>query len=189
MTALVWLRRDLRVHDHPALHVALARGEPVVPLFCFDDRLLHGRHASGPRTQFLLECLEDLRGALEARGGRLVVRRGPPEKVLPALARETGARELHFTRDASPFARGRGRRVHEAARAGGLELHAHPGLNVVDDVGALETKSGRRPYTVFSPFHRAWCDVPRRAVLSAPRGVPVPEDLDPGSLPSLEELG
>jgi hypothetical protein len=26
-----------------------------VPVFCLDDGLLAGRHASGPRTQFLLE--------------------------------------------------------------------------------------------------------------------------------------
>ena len=55
MTALVWFRRDLRVHDHPALRAALDAHERVVPVFCLDDRLLHGRHASGPRTQFLLE--------------------------------------------------------------------------------------------------------------------------------------
>jgi hypothetical protein len=47
MTALLWLTRDLRVHDHPALRAALDRCERVVPVFCFDDRLLGGRHASG----------------------------------------------------------------------------------------------------------------------------------------------
>lgn len=51
MTAIVWFRRDLRVHDHPALCAALDRHDRVVPFFCLDDRLLHGLHASGPRTQ------------------------------------------------------------------------------------------------------------------------------------------
>ena len=53
MTALVWFRRDLRVRDQPALRAALDAHEEVVPVFCLDDRLLHGRHASGPRTQFI----------------------------------------------------------------------------------------------------------------------------------------
>jgi deoxyribodipyrimidine photo-lyase len=57
MTAIVWYRRDLRVHDHPALRAALEADDRVVPVFCFDERLLNGRHRSGPRTQFLLECL------------------------------------------------------------------------------------------------------------------------------------
>ena len=54
-TALVWFRRDLRVHDHPPLRAALDACERVVPVFVLDDRLLHGRHASGSRTQFMLE--------------------------------------------------------------------------------------------------------------------------------------
>jgi deoxyribodipyrimidine photo-lyase len=87
MTALLWLRRDLRVHDHPALHGALAAGEAVVPVFCLDDRLLHGRHRSASRTQFMLQALSDLDGSLRERGSRLIVRAGAPERELPALAR------------------------------------------------------------------------------------------------------
>ncbi len=63
MTAVLWLRRDLRVHDHPALRAALDACERVVPVFCLDDRLIHGRHASGPRTQFLLEPMVDHKAA------------------------------------------------------------------------------------------------------------------------------
>ncbi|MBV8991503.1 MAG: deoxyribodipyrimidine photo-lyase, partial [Solirubrobacterales bacterium] len=64
MTALLWLRRDLRVHDHPALHAALRDRDRVVPVFCLDRHLLGGRHASGPRTQFMLESLADLDASL-----------------------------------------------------------------------------------------------------------------------------
>ena len=46
MVALVWFRRDLRIHDHPALCAALARHEQIGPVFCLDDRLLHGRGRS-----------------------------------------------------------------------------------------------------------------------------------------------
>ena len=91
MTAIVWFRRDLRVHDHPALRAALAGDERVVPVFCLDDRLLHGRHASGPRTQFLLECLADLDGSLRERGSGLVVRRGAPERELARARRARSA--------------------------------------------------------------------------------------------------
>ena len=87
-TAIVWFRRDLRVHDHPALRAALDRDERVVPVFCFDDRLLHGRHASGSRTQFLIECLGELDASLRRRGSGLVVRHGPPERELTQLLQE-----------------------------------------------------------------------------------------------------
>ena len=183
MAALLWFRRDLRVADHVALRAAVQDG-PVVPVFCLDDRLLAGRHASGPRTQFLLECLRDLDGALRERGSGLVVRRGAPERELPALAREVGAGVVHCTADVGPFGRRR-----DAGVAAAIALVEHPGLTVVDDVADVRTRQGR-PYTVFSPFHRTWSDTPRREVLRAPRSLPpLPARLRKGRLPSLAALG
>jgi deoxyribodipyrimidine photo-lyase len=181
MPAIVWFRRDLRLRDHPALREAIAGHGRVVPFFCLDDRILHGRHASGPRTQFMLECLHDLD---ESLGGRLVVRRGRPEEELARIARQCGAEDVYFTADVSPFARQRGRR---AGRTG-LRMHACPGLTVADDVGDFETGAGN-PYTVFSPFHRRWLEAPRREVLHAPRRIEVVEGLEAGGVPTLDELG
>jgi deoxyribodipyrimidine photo-lyase len=164
VTSIVWFRRDLRVHDHPALRAALESSERVIPFFCFDDRLIQGRHASGSRTQFMLECLADLDESLRARGGALVVRRGKPEEEL----RKLRADNVHFTYDASPFARSRK-----------VEGHAHPGLTVVD---------GMKPYVRFSPFYRAWEREPRREILQAPRKITLPDGLDVGTIPSLADL-
>src|SRR3954449_1173171 len=91
MTALLWFRRDLRLHDHPALHEALADHERVIAVFCLDDRLLQGRFASGARTKFMLGCLRALDAELRERGSALVVRHGRPELELPRLARQGGA--------------------------------------------------------------------------------------------------
>jgi deoxyribodipyrimidine photo-lyase len=185
-TALVWLTRDLRVHDHPALRAALERCERVVPVFCFDDRLLQGRHSSGPRTQFMLECLADLD---ERLGGLLVFRRGRPERELAALAGEAGVTEMHFSADSGPFARRRVDRVLRRMREAGVECFAHPGLHAVDDIEGLRTQAGK-PYTVFSPFHRTWLGAPRREVLGRPRALgPLPSGFRKGRLPSLAELG
>ncbi len=185
---IVWLRRDLRIRDHPALRAAIDGHDRVVPLFCFDDRLLHGRHESGPRTQFLLECLADLDRELRGRGSGLVVRHGPPERELAGLAREVGAREVHVTQDVSPFARRRAERARRAFRKAGIELRSHEGLNAID-VRAIETGQGK-PYTVFSPFHRKWLDIPRRHVLRAPGALPpLPSRLAKGRIPSLAALG
>src|SRR3954468_5938695 len=151
MTALLWLTRDLRVHDHPGLHAALAGPGTVVPGFCLDDRLLYGRHRSGPRTRFLLECLVDLDASLRSRGSALLIRHGPPEAVLPELARAAGASAVHCSADSGPFARARAGRVGAALAAAGIALEAHPGLHGVDDLGAIATAAGR-PYTVFTPF-------------------------------------
>jgi deoxyribodipyrimidine photo-lyase len=186
--ALVWFRRDLRVHDHPALRAARDSADTVVPVFCFDDGLLRGRHASGPRTQFLLECLADLDGALRDRGSRLVVRRGPPQHELPALAAHTGAGAVHVSADAGPFARRRQREVREGLGED-VEFHVHPGLFAVDRLDAIRTQNGDA-YTVFTPFHRNWVTQPRRDVVGAPRRLPpLPAQLAAGTLPTLGELG
>jgi deoxyribodipyrimidine photo-lyase len=188
VTALVWFRRDLRVHDHPALRAALERHERVVPVFCLDDRLLHGRHRSGPRTQFLLECLHDLDDGLRERGGRLVMRHGPPERELVELAREVSATEIHYTYDVSPYARQRGSLVSKAMIEAGVRAEAHLGLTAADDIRTIRTGQGR-PYSAFTPFYRTWLGGSRRATLQAPRQVTLPSRLRVGRIPSLTSLG
>src|SRR4051794_34671306 len=151
-TALVWFRRDLRVHDHPPLRTALDANERVVPVFVLDDRLLG---VSANREHFLFACLTDLRESLRQRGGTLVVVRGRPEQALPKLAREHGAGAVYFARDVSPFAMHRDQPVVEALTAAGVEPRRTAG-NFIADIG------GPKPYVVFTPFWRAWRELARR---------------------------
>ncbi len=187
--ALVWFRRDLRVEDQQALQAALAHAELVVPVFCLDDRLLHGRHSSGARTQFMLESLAELDAALRAIGAGLVVRHGDPAGELIALARVVGADTVHASVDAGPFARARDQKTRSELTRAGIELRGHPGHFVADDLAAIRTANGD-PYTVFTPFYRKWLQAPRRAVVGAPTAMaPLPDDLGCGALPTLSELG
>jgi len=187
-TSILWLRRDLRVHDHPALQAA--RGaERMIPVFCFDDALLGGRHASGPRTQFLLECLAELDTALRDRGSRLFVRRGSPSREIARLARETGAEAVHVSADVSPFARRRDAAVRRALREDGVEFVSHPGMFALDALEPVRTGQGN-PYTVFTPFYKSWLRQPRRPTIGAPRALPSTGRNAPGGLvPTLESLG
>ena len=186
-TEIVWFRRDLRVHDHPALTAAARSADRVLPVFVLDDALLHGRFPSGPRAAFLLGCLRELRAALRERGADLVVRRGDPARELARLAREAGARALHFASDVSPYAMARDRRVERALAGEDVEVVRHPGLFAAD-VGAPRTRDGR-PYAVFSPFWRAWEELPRREVHGAPRKLALPPDAAAGAIPALAAWG
>ncbi|HEX7290488.1 MAG TPA: deoxyribodipyrimidine photo-lyase [Conexibacter sp.] len=186
-TAIVWLRRDLRLHDHPPLVAALAAHERVVPAFVLDPVLLNGRFASAPRTAFMLGCLRELDAALHERGSGLVVRHGAAERELPALAAAVGARAVYWASDATPYALARDRRVRDALRAADVEAIPGPG-NFVADIGKPRTGSGK-PFTVFTPFHRVWSTLERRTVHRAPARLPaLPHGLERGALPTLAEL-
>jgi deoxyribodipyrimidine photo-lyase len=112
-TAVVLLTRDLRVHDAPALHAAVERAERVLPLFVLDPRVLE-RFGAPNRVAFLLDALADLRAALEARGGGLVVRRGDAVAETVRLALEHDAGTVHVSEDVSAYAQARERRLAHA---------------------------------------------------------------------------
>jgi deoxyribodipyrimidine photo-lyase len=184
----MWFRRDLRVRDLPAL-AAAARADRVVPVFVFDDRLLRtGRFPSANRTAFMRGCLVELDAALRDRGAGLVVRRGKPETEIPRLAADVGAHDVYFTADASPWSRRRDQQVIDALARDGVRAHASPGAFVVDDPSNIRTGQGK-PYTVFTPFGRAWEGEERRRRATTPRTLSMPAEVRSGRLPKLADLG
>ena len=183
---VVWFRRDLRLHDHPALTDALASGRPIAPLFVFDPTILHGRFASPNRAWFLLGSVIALRSQVEARGSRLFVRVGEPATVVPAFAREVGARDVVVSRDYTPYGRGRDRAVATALGETSIDLRAKRGL-LIHEPESLVTGAGSG-YTVFGPYLRRWEALPVREILPAPDGLPA-VDGDPGPMPDLATLG
>src|SRR5512139_3693326 len=88
---VVWLRRDLRLSDNPALSAGIARGGPVVVAWVHAPGEEGESAPGGAARVFLHGALRSLSDALSARGGRLVLRRGPAVKALIDLARESGA--------------------------------------------------------------------------------------------------
>jgi deoxyribodipyrimidine photo-lyase len=188
ISSLLWLRRDLRLRDHPAL-TAAAKADKLTVVFCVDQQLLGGRHSSGPRTQFMLESLAELGSELKQRGSHLFVADGDPATELRKLADREGATEVHFSADVGAFARRRQREVKDAMAELGADVIAHPGLFCVDALRDIRTGAGD-PYTVFTPFHRNWLKQPRREVLQAPATLPPPgASRGFGRLPTLQSLG
>jgi deoxyribodipyrimidine photo-lyase len=112
----MWFRRDLRLQDHPALAAAADAGR-VVALFVLDDAL---RLPSGaPRVAFRYRSLRDLDATLRQNGGELVLRRGKPENVVPAVARDAGAASVHISADFGPTGPQRDERGRNLRRSNG----------------------------------------------------------------------
>ena len=182
-TAIVWFRRDLRVHDHPALTAAIEAADVVVPLFVFDETLLHGPWSSANRVWFMRESVVALSEALAARGAALRIASGRPVDAVPAMARELGAAEVFVTRDAAPYGRRRDRAVAEALATCGATLRAKRGL-YVHEPDEIATADGR-PFGVYGSYRRAWQAKERRAVLPAPGRIPGIANGRPDAVPTV----
>jgi deoxyribodipyrimidine photo-lyase len=149
---LWWARRDLRLADNPALQAA-TQGEAVVPLFVLDPVLL--RSAGRGRRAWLMAALDALDTELRAGGGPgLSVLEGRPAEVVPRVATQVGASTVHVSADFAPYGRRRDAAVHAALQAVGAELVA-TGSPYAVAPGTL-TKADGQPFSVFSPYHRAW---------------------------------
>ena len=182
-TALLWFRRDLRLSDHPALlaaQEAAGDGGTVLPVFVFDDRLW--RPSGGPRRQFLLDCLDDLR---TSTGGALVLRHGDPAHVVPQLAAEVGAGSVHVSADTGPYGRQRDAAVETALGEVPLVRTGSPYLVTPGRV----TKRDGTTFQVFSPFARAWREHGWRPPAPRPDDVTWLTDVRSDDAPEAPDLG
>ena len=157
-TGLVWFRRDLRLDDHPALHLALRQCRRVYCAFVFDRDILDPLPRADRRVEFIRACLVELDGDLRALAAAehagLIVQHGRATAVLPALAQQLGVQAVYTAHDYEPQAQARDARVRGALAARGIALQT-----VKDHVifeGREILTGGGTPYTVFTPYKRAW---------------------------------
>lgn len=150
MTSVLWLRRDLRRRDHPALLAARdAAGDgDLVVAFVVDPRFWD---RGGPvRRAWLAATLRDLDETLD---GSLTLLHGDPRQVVPALAERVGASSVHVSRETNPGGLRRDEAVRDALGEGvewvetGTPYAVGPGL---------VTNGSGDPYKVFTPFSKAW---------------------------------
>ena len=86
--SIVWFRSDLRLSDNPALIKALESGRPVVPVFLLDEETDGVRRLGAASRWWLHYSLHALDASLRRLGSRLILRRGPAEKVIGELVAE-----------------------------------------------------------------------------------------------------
>src|SRR6185312_16058074 len=89
MRTLLWYRgKDLRIHDHAALHAAVKDSRELCPVFVLSTKYFGAepREAAPHRVQFLLQSVRELADALAARGSKLCVVEGPAERAIVDLA-------------------------------------------------------------------------------------------------------
>ncbi|MEM9474748.1 MAG: FAD-binding domain-containing protein [Pseudomonadota bacterium] len=178
MTTLLWFKRDLRIADHPALAHAIARGEPVIPLYIAEPELWAQPDASHRQWTFIAESLAALREALAACGAPLIVRRGDAVTVLDDLARAHNVTALVSHEETGNFwTFARDKAVAHWARGRGLTWHEVPQNGVVRRLTSRDGWARQRDAFMRQP------QVP------APEHVPGVGGIDPGAIPAARDLG
>ena len=178
-TALVWFRRDLRLHDNPALIAALETHENIVPVY------IHAPHEEAPwqpgaaSNVWLHHSLTDLQSSLKKLTCPLVIRNtNGKESSLSALNKlleDTGADTVYWNRLYEPAIIERDKAIKADLTENGFTATSCKAALLVEP-WEVQTGGGA-PYRVFTPF---WKNIKQR---------PVPQPLaKPEQLASIENI-
>ncbi|ALE16627.1 Deoxyribodipyrimidine photolyase [Altererythrobacter epoxidivorans] len=166
---IVWLRRDLRMADNPALYHAAQQG-PVVAVYVLDDEAA-GDHAYGGASRWWLHhSLESLSKSFGARNSRIILRRGDAVEELAKVANAVGAETVHANRHYEPWWR-----KAQGKLAKQLDLQLYDG-NYLFPPGHITTGSGD-PYKIYTPFSKSTLEqMPPRDELPEPETISSPDE-------------
>jgi len=193
MTCLIWFRHDLRLHDHQPLAAAIAPGQPIIGLYCFDPRQFGHTSFGFPKTgayraRFLLDSVADLRRSFQALGSDLVVRTGHPETVIPQLVQDLGIEAVYWHGEVTQEEVAVEQALTRALANLGCQTRRYWGATLYHPED-LPFAIAQLP-AVFTQFRK---QVERHSQVAAP--LPAPSQLpplptiDPGPLPQLADWG
>ena len=142
----------------------------MICLYVMDE--MAGRPPGGATRWWLAQSLRALGAEIATRGGSLILRKGPAAKVIPEVARESGAAVVYWNGVAQAPHQAVEKQLEAALAKLGVDSQSFPGDLLVPP-SAIRNKEGRG-LRVFTPF---W-----RRVLSLgdpPKPLPAPRELRP----------
>lgn len=148
---ILWFRRDLRLHDNPALNHAAETGRPILPVYILDRD--PDRPTGAASLWWLDKSLRALDAALQKRGSRLILRSGDSLTQLQGLIDETDADTVFMNRLFEPHAFERDAETARALKADDIECRGF-NASLLCRPGAVLNGTGG-PYKVFTPFLKA----------------------------------
>ena len=194
---LVWLRRDLRVHDHHALRMAIKTCQEVWVAFVFDTDILSYLLDRGlnkdRRVDFIWQSLQEIDSELRSKGGGLIVRHGKAIQLIPQLAKELGVQAVFTNKDYEPAAIERDRIVSLALESLEIAFHGHKDQVIFEHQEVLTGQDS--VFSVFTPYKNVWLkklqasDLDAHAVnVDSGKFAAIPKKLDL-PIPTLASMG
>ena len=168
---IYWMRRDLRLHDNPALHYAVQSGRIVIPVFILDKR--EKGLGAAPKWRLGLG-LEYISGKFANIGSKIVLRSGEPETVINQLIVETDADTVCWNRLYDPISRLRDADIKKNLNDKGLRAISFSG-SLIFEPWTVSTGAGGF-YRVYTPFWNAVKVREVEAEYLAPKSIKAPVD-------------
>ena len=162
------------MQDNAALHAALAKRGPIVPVYILDDAGEGAWPAGGATRWWLHHSLSALDASLRARGSRLILAQGDSGEVLSELITATGAGSVYCNRRYEPAAIARDKTIKADLIAAGVEAKSFNSA-LLFEPHTIANKQGN-PFQVFTPYWRHCLTQPVAAPMSIKAGpLPAPE--------------
>jgi deoxyribodipyrimidine photo-lyase len=152
--SICWIRRDLRLEDQSALSAALQSGNPVLLLFIFDDQILEKLPARDARVVFLHQTLSRIKTRLRSYGSDIWVEKGKPLDVWKKLLTQFKVEKVFVSRDYEPYALERDSQIKDFLQTQSVDFQDFKD-QVIFEKSEI-TKSDGSPYSVFTPYSKAW---------------------------------
>jgi deoxyribodipyrimidine photo-lyase len=171
--SLVWFRLDLRVADNPALHAAIKRGGPIVPVFIYAPDEEAPWTPGAASKWWLHQSLSALKVSLSQTNSRLIIHQGRSLESLQELVRKTGAGAVFWNRRYEPALIQRDAKIKEILLADGIVAESFNGA-LLNEPWTIKNSSGK-PFQVFTAFWRNCLSQPTLSgPLPAPRKLQLP---------------
>jgi deoxyribodipyrimidine photo-lyase len=146
-TALVWLRSDLRSHDHPTFNQALAQSERVAAIY------IHRHKGPWPRGAascwWLHHALNDLKQTLAGKNIPLILMQGDEGECLKNILKDLQPQALFFEKSTLPYEREIEKKVQTLASCEIFPLQG----SLLHQPEQLKPASSTY-YQVFTPFYK-----------------------------------
>jgi deoxyribodipyrimidine photo-lyase len=153
--SIFWFRRDLRLKDNHGLFKALSGGSPVLPIFIFDINILDALNdKKDKRVSFIHQSLENLKNDLEIIGSTLLIVHDTPLKAFEEICSSFNVREVFTNHDYEPYAIKRDKEVAGFLKEKTILFQTCKDQVIFEKADVL--KPDGKPYTVFTPYSKAW---------------------------------
>ena len=176
--SLIWLRRDLRLADNPALAQAKADGRPILFLFHLDSERLKRHDVDGIHVQWELDCLDNLREEIERKGGVVLFRFGQIIDSLNELYEHYNIQTIYGNEESGlQWSWNRDKSVATWCNENDVQFEEFPSNGVIRRLRSRDDWKALRDRRIDS------------SLVEAPQRIRAPDNVESDLIPHASELG